>query len=94
MASEPCDYFQKLGKVLVPIVFASSKKKEFRDRNEVIGFGRKKAIDHVFSDCGNFTSNSGVLESDHPYKPLTACRWHIQADAGVKKGLAISYDWE
>ena len=69
----------------MPIVIASSKKKELRDRN-VIGFGRKKAIDHVFSDCGNFTSNFGVLESDHPYKPLTACRWHIQADAGVKNG--------
>jgi len=49
----------------------------------------KQVIDHVFENCGNFTSNSGILESDHPYKPLTACRWFIKADPGVKLKIII-----
>ena len=29
--------------------------------------GGKKPIQHVFQNCGNFTTNFGTLESEHPY---------------------------
>ena len=29
--------------------------------------GGKKPIKHVFQNCGNFTTNFGTLESEHPY---------------------------
>lgn len=50
----------------------------------MIGFERKKAIIHNFANCGNFTTNTGTLESEHPYQPLTACRWHVEAEPGVR----------
>ena len=30
--------------------------------------GGKKPIKHVFQNCGNFTTNFGTLESEHPYR--------------------------
>ena len=70
------------------MVMGGYKKKSSRDQLS-LGFERKKAITHNIVNCGNFTESSGVLESEHPYLPLTACRWNIEAEKGVKLLIRI-----
>ena len=36
-----------------------------------------------FKMCGATSKKAGILSSDHPYRPETACRWLIRGPPGI-----------